>query len=34
MRFLVFTDLHYDAVPDGDRRLNESCQRKRGRIHY
>lgn len=23
MRFLVFTDLHYDAVPDGDRRLNE-----------
>lgn len=23
MRFLVFTDLHYDAVPDGDRRLKE-----------
>lgn len=23
MRFLVFTDLHYDAVPDGDRRLME-----------
>lgn len=23
MRFLVFTDLHYDAVPDGDRRLEE-----------
>lgn len=23
MRFLVFTDLHYDTVPDGDRRLKE-----------
>lgn len=23
MRFFVFTDLHYDAVPDGDRRLKE-----------
>lgn len=23
MRFFVFSDLHYDAVPDGDRRLEE-----------
>lgn len=22
MRFLVFTDLHYDLIPDGDKRLN------------
>lgn len=23
MKFAVFTDLHYDAIPDGDRRLHE-----------
>lgn len=23
MKFAVFTDLHYDVIPDGDRRLDE-----------
>lgn len=26
MKFAVFTDLHYDAVPDGDRRIREFVQ--------
>ena len=26
MKFAVFTDLHYDAIPDGDRRIKEFVQ--------
>lgn len=32
MRFCVFSDLHYDAIPDGDRRIREllkSCRENR-----
>lgn len=26
MKFCVFTDLHYDVIPDGDRRIYELIQ--------
>ena len=29
MKFLVFSDLHYDTIPDGDRRLGELLDRCR-----
>lgn len=27
IKFAVFTDLHYDAIPDGDRRLQEFIEK-------
>ncbi|MDP4121214.1 MAG: metallophosphoesterase [Bacillota bacterium] len=35
MKFCVFTDLHYDAIPDGDRRIDELMQNcKKSKVDF